>query len=40
MARRWSMDIAGQMRGHIEFDALRGVTVIDMLRDTKARFYQ
>ena len=34
MARRWSMDIAGQMRGRIEFDAFRrGTTVADMLRE-------
>ena len=34
MARRWSVDTAGQARGRIEFGAFRrGVTVADMLRE-------
>ena len=34
VARRWSADAAGQMRGRINLDAFqRGVTVADMLRE-------
>jgi hypothetical protein len=34
MARRWSLDTAGQARGRIKFEAFRhGVTVADMLRE-------
>ena len=34
VARRWSADAAGQMRGRIKLDAFqRGVTVADMLRE-------
>jgi len=34
MARRWSVDTAGQARGRIKFEAFgRGVTVADMLRE-------
>jgi hypothetical protein len=34
LARRWSVDAAGQARGRIKLDAFqRGVTVADMLRD-------
>ena len=34
MARRWSVDTAGQARGRIEFEAFRrGVTVADMARE-------
>ena len=34
VARRWSVDAAGQMRGRIKLDAFqRGVTVADMLRE-------
>ena len=34
MARRWSVDAAGQARGRIKFEAFRrGVTVADMLRE-------
>jgi hypothetical protein len=33
-ARRWSADVAGQMRGRIKLDAFqRGVTVADILRE-------
>jgi hypothetical protein len=34
VARRWSVDAAGQMRGRIKLDAFqRGVTVADVLRE-------
>ena len=34
VARRWSVDAAGQMRGRIKLNAFqRGVTVADMLRE-------
>ena len=34
VARRWSVDAGGQMRGRIKLDAFqRGVTVADMLRE-------
>ena len=34
VARRWSVDAAGQMRERIKLDAFqRGVTVADMLRE-------
>ena len=34
VARRWSVDAAGQMRGRIKLDAFqRGVTVADMARE-------
>jgi hypothetical protein len=34
MARRWSVDTAGQARERIKLDAFqRGVTVADMLRE-------
>ena len=34
MARRWSVDTAGQARGRIKFEAFRrGVTVADLLRE-------
>ena len=34
MARRWSVDTAGQARGRIKFEAFgRGVTVADMPRE-------
>jgi hypothetical protein len=34
MARRWSVDAAGQARGRIKLDAFRrGTTVADMLRE-------
>jgi hypothetical protein len=34
VARRWSVDAAGQMRGRIKLNAFQhGVTVADMLRE-------
>jgi hypothetical protein len=34
MARRWSVETAGQAHGRIKFEAFRrGVTVADMLRE-------
>jgi hypothetical protein len=40
MARRWSVDTAGQARGRIKFEAFRrGVTVADMLREMLERAF-
>ena len=40
VARRWSVDAAGQMRGRIKLDNFRrGITVTDMLREMLERAF-
>jgi len=40
VARRWSVDAAGQMRGRIKLDNFRrGTTVTDMLREMLERAF-